>query len=278
MSWALDGVVLGLVQGVSEWLPISSKTQIMFVSTYLLGLTFGAAYAFGLFLEFATLAAAVIYFRREVWGVLKALALRGTEEDKILLKYLVAVTLVTAVVALPIYLYFSSLSGPVVGVPMIALGLILIADGLLIKAARGRYAPRKDLPSLGWKDLVIIGAAQGLAALPGVSRSGITISAMLLLGVKPRDAFRLSFLALIPAALGASALPLLVSRHKIEAAISLVSTGGIAVAAVVATVVSLLMISLLLRLASSEKVVPLVVGLGALAIIGGIVGVLTGYG
>lgn len=263
---------------MSEWLPISSKTQIMFVSTYLLGLTFGAAYAFGLFLEFATLAAAVIYFRREVWGVLKALALRGTEEDKILLKYLVAVTLVTAVVALPIYLYFSSLSGPVVGVPMIALGLILIADGLLIKAARGRHAPRKDLPSLGWKDLVIIGAAQGLAALPGVSRSGITISAMLLLGVKPRDAFRLSFLALIPAALGASALPLLVSRHKIEAAISLVSTGGIAVAAVVATVVSLLMISLLLRLASSEKVVPLVVGLGALAIIGGIVGVLTGYG
>ncbi len=263
---------------MSEWLPISSKTQIMFVSTYLLGLAFGAAYAFGLFLEFATLAAAVVYFRREVWGVLKALALKGSEEDRMLLKYLVVVTLVTAAVALPIYLYFSSISGPVVGAPMIALGLILIIDGLLIKTARGRYAPRKDLSSLGWRDLVIIGAAQGLAALPGVSRSGITVSAMLLLGVKPRDAFRLSFLALIPAALGASVLPLLVSRHKIEAALSAVSAGGIAVAFVVATAVSLLLIDVLLRLASSDKIVPLVVGLGVLAIAGGVVGVLTGYG
>lgn len=278
MNWALYGIVLGLVQGVSEWLPISSKTQIMFVSTYLFGLTFGAAYAFGLFLEFATLAAAVIYFRREVWGVLKALALKGTEEDRLLLKFLLVVTLVTAIVAVPIYLYFSSISGPVVGVPMIALGLVLVADGLLIKAARGKYAPHKDLSSLSLRDLVIIGIAQGLAALPGVSRSGITVSAMLLLGVRPKDAFRLSFLALIPAALGASALSLLASRHEIEAALSLLSASGIAAAVVVATVVSLFTINALLRLASGKAVVPLVVGLGALAVLGGIVGVLTGYG
>jgi undecaprenyl-diphosphatase len=250
----------------------------MFVSTYLLGLTFGAAYAFGLFLEFATLAAAVIYFRREVWGVLRALALRGSAEDKMLLKYLVVVTLVTAAVAAPIYLYFSSVSGPVVGLPMIALGLVLIADGLLIRAARERYVPSRGLADLRMRDLVLIGVAQGLAAFPGVSRSGITVSAMLLMGVRPRDAFRLSFLALIPAALGASVLPLLASRHEILAAVSLVSPQGLALAAVIATAASLLLIEALLRLASSRRIVPLVIGLGAVAIAGGILGVLAGYG
>ncbi|MEZ0248879.1 MAG: undecaprenyl-diphosphate phosphatase [Thermoproteus sp.] len=278
MSWALDGLALGLVQGISEWLPISSKTQIMLVSTYLLGLSFGVAYSFGLFLEFATLAAAVIYFRREVWGVLKALALRGSEEDKLLLKYLVVVTLITGVVAAPIYLYFSSLSGPVVGVPMILLGLVLMADGLLIYKSRERYTPRKGLADLNARDLILIGIAQGLAALPGVSRSGITVSAMLLLGLKPREAFRLSFLALIPAALGASVLPLLASKSKIASAISLATPQGIALAAVVATVVSIFLIDALLRLASSRRVVPLVLALGAIAIAGGVLGVFAGYG
>lgn len=278
MNWAVDGAVLGLVQGISEWLPISSKTQIMFVSTYLLGLTFGAAYAFGLFLEFATLAAAVIYFRREVWGVLRALALRGSPEDRLLLKYLVVVTLVTAAVALPIYLYFSELSGPVVGAPMIALGLVLIGDALLIKLSRERHTPRKGLSELGWRDLLLIGVAQGLAALPGVSRSGATVSAMLLLGVRPRDAFRLSFLALIPAALGATGVALLFSRHKIASAVALVSPQGLALATAVAVVVSLLLIEMLLRLASSKRIVPLVASLGVIAILSGIVGALTGYG
>ncbi|MEL9990039.1 MAG: undecaprenyl-diphosphate phosphatase [Thermoproteus sp.] len=278
MSWILDGLVLGMVQGISEWLPISSKTQIMLVSTYLLGLSFGAAYAFGLFLEFATLAAAVIYFRREVWGVLKALALRGSEEDRLLLKYLVVVTLITGVVAAPIYLYFSSLSGPVVGIPMVVLGLVLISDGFLIRKARERYVPKRGLANLKMRDLVVIGIAQGLAAFPGVSRSGITVSAMLLLGLKPKEAFRLSFLALIPAALGASVLPLLVSKSKIASAISLATPQGIALAAVVATVVSLLLIDFLLKLASSGRAASLAFALGAIAIVGGILGTIAGYG
>jgi Uncharacterized bacitracin resistance protein len=101
---------------------------------------------------------------------------------------------------------------------------------------------------------------------------------MLLMGVRPRDAFRLSFLAFIPAALGASALPLLASRREVLTAASLVSPQGLAVAAVVATVVSLLLIDALLKLASSRRIVPLVVGLGAVAIAGGALGVLIGYG
>ena len=62
----LYSIIIGIIQGVSEWLPISSKTQIIVSSTYLLKLTFQQAYTFGLFMEIGTLAAAIIYFRKDL--------------------------------------------------------------------------------------------------------------------------------------------------------------------------------------------------------------------
>src|SRR5271154_441681 len=78
------GIILGVVQGISEWLPISSKTQILFVSTYLLGLNVNEAYAFGLFMEIGTIFAAIIYFRNELMTLVKALLGHGNGEDKAL--------------------------------------------------------------------------------------------------------------------------------------------------------------------------------------------------
>ena len=66
MSNSLLRIILGGNQGISDWLPVSSKTQIILTSQYLLGLDFQQAYAFGLFLEIGTAFAAIIYFRREV--------------------------------------------------------------------------------------------------------------------------------------------------------------------------------------------------------------------
>ncbi|MBW9142021.1 MAG: undecaprenyl-diphosphatase, partial [Candidatus Aramenus sp.] len=103
MDAVLVGVVLGVVQGVSEWLPISSKTQVLLASTFLLGLSFSVGYSFGLFMEVGTILAAVVYFRREIYGVLKALVGRGNQIDVLLLKYLVISTLVTGAIGVPIY-------------------------------------------------------------------------------------------------------------------------------------------------------------------------------
>jgi undecaprenyl-diphosphatase len=277
-NWLL-GIVLGIIQGVSEWLPVSSKTQVIISSTYLFGLGIKDAYALGLFLEAGTFIAATYYFRREVWGVLKALVGRGDPESWLLLKFLVVVTALTAVVGVAIYVTaLSTISGPVVGVPMIILGCILLGDGVVIALARGRANPSKGLKDLSMRDLVIIGVVQGISALPGVSRSGVTVSAMLLLGINPKDSFRLSFLALIPASVGAAGVTVVFSSIDVGGAISAIGSEVILLAILVSVVIGLIFIRILLRAAGSRRIVMLTVALGVLAIGSGIVSLVTGVG
>lgn len=277
-NWLL-GLVLGFVQGVSEWLPISSKTQIIFASTFLFGLTFAEAYALGLFLEAGTFIAALYYFRREVWGVLRALVGKGDAEGRLLLKFLVVVTAFTAIVGVAIYMTVSeTVAGPVLGIPMMALGCILIADGIVITVAKGRFVPTKSLRDLSTRDLVIVGLIQGVAALPGVSRSGATVSAMLLLGINPKDSFRLSFLALIPASVGAAGVTVLLSPVQISAALAAVGLPVILIAILISVLIGVVFIRVLLRAAGSSRIALLAVSLGVLAIFSGIASLLIGAG
>jgi undecaprenyl-diphosphatase len=277
-SWFL-GIVLGLVQGISEWLPISSKTQVIIASSYLFGLTFSQAYALGLFLEAGSFVAAVLYFRKEVLEVLKALVGRGTPEGSLLLKFLVVVTAVTAFLGVGIYqVVSSSIVGPVLGLPMIVLGLVLVGDGVVITYSKGRYTPTKGLADLSLRDILLIGLAQGVAAFPGVSRSGATVSAMLLLGVKPADAFRLSFLALIPASVGAAGVTVLLSKAALGATLVEVGLTVILLSIIVSVVVSVLAIRVLLRFAGSGRIGLVVFALGVLAIFGGVSSILSGSG
>jgi len=282
-NWLL-GVILGIVQGVSEWLPISSKTQIIVASSYLFpGLPLSEAYAFGLFLEVGTFFAALLYFRREVWTVLKALVGRGGEEGRLLLKYLVVVTAITAVLGVVIYkTVLTAVSetspGSVFGLPMVVLGCVLIGDAVLITISRGRYVPTKGLKDLRIRDLVIIGIAQGIAALPGVSRSGATVSVMLLLGVKPGESFRLSFLALIPASIGATGVTVLLSRTDISAVVGTVTLPVILLAIMITVLIGVVFIRVLLRAAGSSKIALLTFVLGVLAVLSGVATLFTGAG
>ena len=277
-NWLL-GIVLGVVQGISEWLPISSKTQIIIASNYLYGLNFMDAYALGLFLEVGTFFAALVYFRKEVWTVLKALVGRGDPEGRLLLKFLLVTTVITGVVGVVIYKVVSeSVSGPVLGVPMIALGCILIVDGLFIRYARKETKPRKELKDLTLRDMVIIGLAQGVAALPGVSRSGATVSTMLIIGVRPRDSFKLSFLALIPASIGATIVTILFTDVSLSSTATIITYPVIVIAIMVTVLVGLVFIRVLLRAAGSSKIALLTFSLGVLAIIGGVLGLLFGTG
>jgi len=280
-NWLL-GVLLGIVQGVSEWLPISSKTQIIFLSSVLIPqLPLTQAYDLGLFLEAGTFVAALIYFRSEVLMVLRALIGKGTEEGWLLLKFLVVVTSITAVIGVAIFELVSEATsgkGPALGVPMILLGCVLIGDSLLIAYARGRYTPRKGLKDLRLRELVIVGIAQGIAALPGVSRSGATVSAMLLVGVKPEDSFRLSFLALIPASAGAAAVTVIFSKADLGAVISAIGEPVILLAMLLSMVVGIVFIRILLRAAASKHIVLLTFALGALAIFSGVSTFLVGSG
>jgi len=271
----LIGAILGLVQGISEWLPISSKTQILLASTFLLHLNFSQAYALGLFMEGGTFIAAVIYFRKELVEVIEALLGKKEAEGRILLKYLIIVTVVTAIVAVPIYKFVSSLSGPVIGLPMIVLGILLIADGIFIKISR-RNPQSREIKQLTTLDFILIGISQGISALPGVSRSGTTVSAMLFMNIKPDEAFRLSFFALILASIGATGVTVLFSRSQLTSVFSIFPPIYIAVGAVVSIIISLIFIDGLIKSARSGRITNIVLVLGIIAITGGVIGIYTG--
>lgn len=279
---ALWGVLLGVVQGISEWLPVSSKTQIIVVATYLLKLSFNEAYSFGLFMEIGTILAAVIYFRRELLALLRYVVGKGEAGTGPLFRYVLVSTVVTGIVGAPLYLFVDSIQGKYnLGIPMLILGMVLILDALFIRYSRSNYARKsnsKKLSNLSLRDCALIGVAQGVAALPGVSRSGITTSSLLLMDVESDEAFRLSFLNSVFATTAAVGLTLIASRHNVAAAVGAVGIPGLLIAIAVSTVVSLLLIDFLLKMSRRSGIVYLTAALGVIAIFGGAVAAITNVG
>ncbi len=264
----LYAIILGLVQGISEWLPISSKTQILFASTLLFSLPLAVAYAFGLFMEIGSVGSAVVYFRRDI---------RSLFGDRRLVVYLVVVTLFTGLVGAPLYYLTDKVltTSPYnIGIPMVLLGLVLIGIGFYIRYSRTKPRLVVGLEEMRLKNYVMIGIAQGIAALPGVSRSGMTVSTMLLMGVKPEQAFRLSYLAYIPASLGAFFVTLILSRSQVDTAIQVVEPTGVLIAIATAAVLGIIVISYLLKFAKTSRIYVIDFVLGAIALGVGIIATL----
>jgi undecaprenyl-diphosphatase len=261
-------IILGLVQGISEWLPISSKTQILFTSTLLFSLPLAVAYAFGLFMEIGSVGSAVVYFRRDV---------RSLFNDRRLVVYLLVVTVVTGLVGAPLYYLTDkvlSTSPYNIGIPMVLLGLVLIGIGFYIRYSRAKPRLVVGLEEMRLKNYILIGIAQGIAALPGVSRSGMTVSTMLLMGVKPEQAFRLSYLAYIPASLGAFFVTLILSRSQVDTAIQVIEPTGILIAIATSALVGIVVISYLLKFAKTSRIYVIDFVLGAIALVLGIIATL----
>ena len=265
--------VIGIIQGISEWLPISSKTQIIVSSSYLLKLSFQQAYTFGLFMEIGTIIAAVAYFRKELFDMIQVLLGSKNKAHRKLLVYVVVVTLVTGIIGAPLYIVADSISGIAIGIPMLVIGIVLIADAGVIRYSRKRREKgmnSRKLENLTRRDYLLIGIAQGIAALPGVSRSGMTTSAMLLTNVEPDEAFRLSFLVGIFASAGAFGLTLITTKSNVAAAVAGIGLSGLAMAIIVSTVVSLFLIDFLVKVAGKSKIIYLTSALGIIAMASGL--------
>jgi undecaprenyl-diphosphatase len=264
----LYAIILGLVQGISEWLPVSSKTQVLFASTLLFSLPLAVAYAFGLFMEIGSVGSALVYFRRDIRSLLK---------DRRLVVYLLVVTVFTGLVGAPLYYLTDkvlSTSPYNIGIPMVLLGLVLIGTGFYIRYSRTMPRLVVGLEEMKVKNYIVIGIAQGIAALPGVSRSGMTVSTMLLMGVKPEQAFRLSYLAYIPASLGAFLVTLLLSKSQVDTAIQVVEPTGILIAIATSALIGIVVISYLLKFAKTSRIYIVDFVLGAIALVLGIIAIL----
>src|SRR2546427_6656597 len=264
----LYAILLGLVQGISEWLPISSKTQILFASTLLFSLPLAVAYAFGAFSDTASLCSAVVYLRIDSRSLFHA---------RRLVVSLLVVTVVTGLVGAPLYYLTDkvlSTSPYNIGIPMVLLGLVLIGTGFYIRYSRAKLRPVAGLEEMRLRNYVMVGIAQGIAALPGVSRSGMTVSTMLLMGVKPEQAFRLSYIAYIPASLGAFLVTLILSRSQVDTAIQVVEPTGILIAIVTSALVGIVVISYLLWFTKTGRIYMIDFVLGGIALVLGIIATL----
>jgi len=282
-------VVIGLLQGVFEWLPISSEGNVALYLTVVEGLPGGTAVQYALFLHAGTALAAAAYYRDELWTVLRTVpswgpAMAFADRDHADVTFLLVATVASGIVGIVVYLALDAIVTAVAGGAFVALiGVLLVGTGLVQWTATRRGDPARTdggtvhagttdgfATSLGSReianvpDALLVGILQGLAILPGVSRSGTTVSALLLRGFREEVAFRLSFLLSIPAALGAGALVLL------DTGVPSIGVIPAAVALVTSAVVGYATIGGLVHLVRRIAFWLVCLVLGGLAIVGGV--------
>lgn len=187
-------IVLALVQGLTEFLPISSSAHLILVP-YLTdwpdqGLAFDVAVHVG------TLTAVVIYFRKEINVMFFAwlASLKGKHSEDSKLAWAVLIGTVPVGIA---GLLFKDVISDHLRTPLV-IAVTTILFGLLLGYSHCSGKRQRDEHSLSWRDIIVIGCAQAIALIPGTSRSGITITAGLLLGLTASAAARFSFLLSIP--------------------------------------------------------------------------------
>lgn len=204
MTW-FQALILGIVQGLTEFLPVSSSAHLVLVP-WALGWTFDpeAAFVFDVLVQLGTLAAVVVYFRSDLGQMLRAtlralVERRWTGDPYLRLTWLTALATVPAVVA---GLLLKPLVESAFGSPAVVSGFLLVTAGLLFGAERlARHA--QDLDGAKWADAGWVGLAQALSIFPGISRSGATIAAGRWRGLARPAAARFSFLLSIPVMIGA---------------------------------------------------------------------------
>jgi undecaprenyl-diphosphatase len=195
---ALQAIVLGIVQGLTEFLPISSTAHLRLVPAF-----FGwddPGTAFTAVVQLGTMAAVLLYFRHDLWNIARAWlrSLRDPEArgtlDARLGWYLIIGTIPISILGL---LFKDKIETD--ARQLVLIGIALIVLGLVLELAEKVGRKERGVESLTMRDGVIIGFAQAAALVPGVSRSGSTISAGLFLGLERAAAARYSFLLSVPA-------------------------------------------------------------------------------
>lgn len=196
-----QGTILGLLQGLTEFLPVSSSGHLVIVQHYL-GLRHPLL-LFDIVLHTATLAAVLFYFRRDIVSIVMSLA-RFTQKEpqQILQRRLFYLLLLGSIpIALVGGLFRGVVENLFANVPLASL-LLLVTGTLLWTSERVAHS-NKGIEKVVIVDTLLIGVMQAVSILPGISRSGATISAGFFRGTSKEFAFRYSFLLSIPAILGA---------------------------------------------------------------------------
>jgi len=208
----IQAAILGIVQGLTEFLPISSSGHLC-LAQHLLDLGGGSSMvAFDVALHVASLLAIVVVFARRIRAIVRG--------ERRLIGYIVLATIPVGIIGV-------FLGGAIEGLfdrPH-AVASALIVTGAALVLADYLSWEKSELNKPSPTSSIVMGTAQALAMIPGISRSGFTITAGLACGLDREDAFEFSFLMAIPAILGAAAYKLLKSQDGLSVGLGAISTG-----------------------------------------------------
>lgn len=234
--WA---AILGIIQGMAEFLPISSSGHLALIQH--LGLGAPAPAAFDVLLHCATLGVVIYYFRRTILWYWK--------NDPLVLIYVVAASVPTGIIGL---LFRKNLEAIRYAPALVCLGLIVTACALALANKKQENAAYQ-LRDLDWVGVVAVGLCQALALTPGISRSGSTIAGAIFCGVDREEAFSFSFILSIPAVLGATFLHLVDFIRHGAASFGNVSFGPILLGFILAAVSGYIALAVLDRLVTKGR-------------------------
>lgn len=211
-------LALALLQGVLEFLPASSEGQVMLVSVLFFGIDPSTALSVAIWMHLGTAVAVVVFYRVDIFGPVYRWITPENSKPKLatepasppashglfgpLFRFVLVGSVGTAIVALPTYLLLRSLVSRLVGETVSAfVGALLLVTGVLLYSQRAKQGGRR-LASISLKEAFLLGLVHGFAVLPGISRTGVTLTWLLLRRVERDEALRLSFLLGVPAVVG----------------------------------------------------------------------------
>ena len=208
----IEFIIIAILQGLFEWLPISSSGQVMIIAMNIFGIPPNKAFSLAIWLHLGTTIAVLVKFRTDFYKIGKSFFPSRFEINEIDIKnrnWLIIATIGTAITALPLYFVFriilSERYTPLQGdiITLIIAGLLIIT-GIILLIARKLYGT-KSIDEISKRDLrrdsFITGLMQGISILPGISRSGMTVSTILFEKYDQNNALKLSFLMAVPASI-----------------------------------------------------------------------------
>ena len=247
----VQAIILGIIQGLTEFLPISSTAHLRIIPA-LVGWNDPGA-AFTAVIQFGTLIAVLIFFYKDIVsitsGVIKGIVTRKLFHNRdAQLGWIIAAGTIPIVffgLLLKNEIETSFRSLYVISISLIVLALILVIAELLTKKRIAQNVQLKSLDAIGWKEAILIGFAQAVALIPGSSRSGTTITGGLFVGLNRETAARFSFLLSLPSVFAAGVLELVKEREMLLS--SEIGMANLIIATVVSGIVGYASIAFLLN-------------------------------
>lgn len=243
----LDAIILGIIQGLTEFLPVSSSGHLEIMKA-IQGqeLSGESSMMMTVVLHFATALSTIAVFRKEVTQIIK-----GLFQFKINEEFLFSAKIVISMIpAALVGVFFDDFIETFFSGKILLVGIMLIVTGIILFIAE--RAKRTD-KSVGFKDAILIGIAQMIAILPGISRSGATIGTSVMLGIDREKAARFSFLMVVPLILGKVVKDVLSPEFSKEFTNSEISNSVYAAGFAAAFIVGIIACTWMIKLVKKSK-------------------------